>query len=64
VSYASSFTGDDGQAYFRYRNLRLGRHSSWSWWRRRTCCWPPRAAHHCAGLLRFHREAVPALAAR
>ena len=24
VSYATTFTGDDGQAYFRWRNLRLG----------------------------------------
>lgn len=61
VSYAASFMGEDARLYFRYRNLR---------WGSRSIGVPapqdlllgPRARRIVAGLLRFHREMVPALA--
>ena len=60
VSYASSWAGDDGRLYFRYRNLRWGHRSQavlapqdlllgWHAW----CI--------AAALLRFNRQAVRAL---
>jgi predicted NAD/FAD-binding protein len=49
--------------YFRYRNLRLGRHS-WSWLAPQDLLLGPRARGILRGLLRFHREAVPALQRR
>jgi predicted NAD/FAD-binding protein len=48
----------DGGLYFRYRNLRLGRHS-WSWLAPQDLLLGPRARDILRGLLRFHREAVP-----
>jgi predicted NAD/FAD-binding protein len=60
VSYASSFADEDGGLYFRYRNLRLGRHA-WSWLAPQDLLLGPRARDILRGLLRFHREAVPAL---
>ena len=60
VSYASSFAGEDGRLYFRYRNLQSGDRSQgvlapqdlllgWDAWR------------IVAALLRFNRQAVAAL---
>ena len=60
VSYATTFTGGDGRAFFRWRNLRVGGLS-----------WPYVLPHDLAsaragrivhGALRFHRQARPALA--
>ena len=60
VSYATTFTGGDGRAFFRWRNLRVGGLS-----------WPyvlphdmasPRARRIVHGALRFHRQARAALA--
>ena len=61
VNYATTFSGADGRAYFRWRNLRLG---GWSW----PCVAPqdlasPRARRIVAGALRFQRQARGALAA-
>jgi uncharacterized protein len=61
VNYATTFTGADGQAYFRWRNLRLGR---WAW----PCVLPQdlaraRARRVVAGALRFQAQARAALAA-
>jgi predicted NAD/FAD-binding protein len=47
VSYASSFADEDGSLYFRYRNLRLGRHS-WSWLAPQDLLLGPRARASCA----------------
>ena len=60
VSYASSFSDADGRLYFRYRNLRWGSRS-WSWLAPRDLLLGPRARDIVRGLLRFHRQAVPAL---
>ncbi len=60
VSYASSFTDADGRLYFRYRNLRWGSRS-WSWLAPQDLLLGPRARDIVRGLLRFHRQAVPAL---
>jgi predicted NAD/FAD-binding protein len=60
VSYATTFTGADGRAFFRWRNLRWG-----------DACWPyvlpqdlagARARRIVRGALRFSREARAALA--
>ena len=64
VDYATTFTGADGQPYFRWRNLRLG---GWSW----PFVLPQdvsgrhgaRARRIVAGALRFNRRAHAALAA-
>lgn len=61
VNYATTFTGDDGRAYFRWRNLRLG---GWSW----PFVLPhdlagQRARRVLAGALRFQARARAALAA-
>ena len=61
VNYAATFTGADGIAYFRWRNLRLG---GWSW----PCVLPQdlagvRARRVVAGALRFQAQARRALAA-
>ncbi len=60
VSYATTFTGSDGAAFFRWRNLRLGAFSV-------PYVLPcdvasPRARRIVAGALRFSREARVALA--
>ena len=60
VSYASSFAGDDGRLYFRYRNLQLG-DRSWGWLAPQDLLLGGRARAIVRGLLRFHRQAVPAL---
>lgn len=60
VSYASSFAGADGRLYFRYRNLRLG-DRSYGWLAPQDLLLGTRARSIVAGLLRFHRQAVPAL---
>lgn len=62
VSYASSFTDADGRLYFRYRNLRWGSRS-WSWLAPQDLLLGPRARDIVRGLLRFYRQAVPALRA-
>src|SRR3990167_7878729 len=61
VSYATSFAGADGRLYFRYRNLR--------WGDRSVSVLAPQdlllgavAWRIVGALLRFHREALPALA--
>ena len=59
VSYASSFTREDGALYFRYRNLRWGSRS-YGWLAPQDLL-GAEARHIVRGLLRFHREAVPAL---
>lgn len=61
VNYATTFTGVDGLAYFRWRNLRLG---GWSW----PYVLPQdlagtRARRVVAGALRFQAQARGALAA-
>lgn len=61
VNYATTFTGPDGRAYFRWRNLRVGR---WSW----PYVLPQdlagqRARRVVAGALRFQAQARGALAA-
>jgi predicted NAD/FAD-binding protein len=58
VSYASSFTREDGALYFRYRNLRWGSRS-YGWLAPQDLL-GAEARHIVRGLLRFHREAVPA----
>jgi predicted NAD/FAD-binding protein len=60
VSYASSFCHADGRLYFRYRNLRLG-DRSYGWLAPQDLLLGARARAIVAGLLRFHRQAVPAL---
>lgn len=60
VSYASSFADADGRLYFRYRNLRLG-DRSYGWLAPQDLLLGARARTIVAGLLRFHRQAVPAL---
>lgn len=61
VSYAASFTGDDGRLFFRYRNLRL---ADWSlgWLAPQDWLLGPRAWRIVQGLLGFHRRSLPALA--
>jgi uncharacterized protein len=61
VNYATTFTGADGRAYFRWRNLRLG---GWSW----PYVLPQdvagaRARRVVAGALRFQAQVRGALAA-
>lgn len=63
VSYASSFAGADGRLFFRYRNLRRG-DQSWGVLAPQDLLLGPRAWRILGGLLRFHREARPALARR
>ena len=63
VSYASSFAGADGRLFFRYRNLRRG-DRSWGVLAPQDLLLGPRAWRILGGLLRFHREARPALARR
>lgn len=60
VSYAASFTGADGRLFFRYRNLRWGDHSL-GWLAPQDLLRGPAARQILRGLLRFHRQAVPAL---
>jgi len=60
VSYASSFHGDDGRLYFRYRNWRIGE-GSYSWVAPQDLL-PRRARRIVAGALRFRREALRARA--
>lgn len=60
VSYASSFTDPAGTLLFRYRNLRLGEHRT-SWVAPQDLL-RPHARQVLAGLMRFHRESLPALA--
>lgn len=60
VSYASSFTDADGRLYFRYRNWRWG-DRSWSWLAPQDLLLGARGRDIVRGLLRFYREAVPAL---
>lgn len=62
VSYATSFADDRGRLFFRYRNLRLG-DRSYSWLAPQDLLLGPRARAIVQGLLRFHRQAVPALRA-
>ena len=61
VSYAASFSDAQGQLYFRYRNLRLGALAIGAVAPQDLLLGPP-AWRILAGLLRFRREAVPALA--
>lgn len=60
VSYATSFARDDGRLYFRYRNLRLG-DRSYGWLAPQDLLLGAEARAIVRGLLRFHREAVPAM---
>lgn len=60
VSYASSFHGEDGRLYFRYRNWRLGG-ASYSWVAPHDL-WSRDARRIVAGALRFRREALRARA--
>lgn len=60
VSYASSFTDAAGRLVFRYRNLRWGERRV-SWVAPQDLLAAP-ARQVLAGLLRFHRESLPALA--
>lgn len=61
VSYATSFMGEDGRLFFRYRNLRLG-DLSLGVLAPQDLLLGRRALDILRGLLRFHRQAVPALA--
>ena len=61
VSYAASFSDAQGQLYFRYRNLRLGALAVGTLAPQDLLLGPP-AWRILSGLLRFRREAVPALA--
>lgn len=61
VSYATSFAGADGRLYFRYRNLRWGDRSV-SLLAPQDLLLGVAAWRIVGGLLRFHREAVAALA--
>lgn len=61
VSYATSFAGTDGRLYFRYRNLRWG-DRSYSLLAPQDLLLGAAAWRIVGGLLRFHREAVAALA--
>lgn len=61
VSYATSFAGADGRLYFRYRNLRWGDRSVSLLAPQDLLLGAP-AWRIVGGLLRFHREAVAALA--
>lgn len=60
VSYAASFTGADGRLFFRYRNLRW-RDLSLGWLAPQDLLLGPPARQILRGLLRFHRQALPAL---
>lgn len=60
VSYATSFADADGRLYFRYRNWRWG-DRSWSWLAPQDLLLGARARDIVRGLLRFHRDALPAL---
>lgn len=60
VSYATSFFGDDGELYFRYRNLRL-RDRSFGYLAPADLLIGPRALRVLGGLLGFHGVALPAL---
>ncbi len=60
ASYASSFTDVDGRLYFRYRNWRHG-DRSWSWLAPQDLLLGRRARDIVRGLLRFYRQALPAL---
>ena len=62
VSYAASFTGGDGQLYFRYRNLRLG-DASVGYLAPQDLLIGSPSRRIVAALLRFHREAPAALRA-
>jgi uncharacterized protein len=61
VSYATSFMGDDGRLYFRYRNLRLG-DLSLGVLAPQDLLLGGRVLDILRGLLRFRRQAVPAMA--
>ena len=61
VSYATSLAGADGRLYFRYRNLRWGDRSV-SLLAPQDLLLGATAWRIVGGLLRFHREAVAALA--
>jgi predicted NAD/FAD-binding protein len=61
VSYAASFSDAQGQLYFRYRNLRLGALAVGTLAPQDLLLGPP-AWRILGGLLRFRREALPALA--
>ena len=61
VSYAASFMDERGHLYFRYRNLRLGELSI-GLVAPQDLLLGARAWRILAGLLRFHRQAVPAMA--
>lgn len=61
VNYATTFTGADGRAYFRWRNLRWG---GWSWpYVLPHDVWGQRSRRIVAGALRFQARASAALAA-
>lgn len=60
VSYATTFTGEDGRAYFRWRNLRWGA-ASWPYMLPQDLA-SARARRIVQGALRFNREARVALA--
>lgn len=60
VDYATTFTGDDGRAYFRWRNLRLGARA-WPWVAPQDLR-GRRAWRIVQGALQFHLRAGPALA--
>ena len=60
VSYATTFTGGDGRAFFRWRNLRWG-DSSWPYVLPQDLA-GVRARRIVAGALRFNRQARAALA--
>ena len=61
VSYAASFMDETGRLYFRYRNLRLGDRAI-GVLAPQDLLLGARAWRIVAGLLRFHRQAVPAMA--
>jgi predicted NAD/FAD-binding protein len=60
VSYAASFADEQGQLYFRYRNLLLG-NRSYSWLAPQDLLLGQHAREILRGVMRFHREAVAAL---
>ncbi len=60
VSYATTFTGADGRAFFRWRNLRVAG-LSWPYVLPRDLA-GPRARRIVRGALRFHRQSRAALA--